>query len=37
MKAFKYALLGLAGIIGLAISTFGPVKVPFAESLAKSY
>ena len=37
MNAFKYALLGLIGIIGLAISTFGPVKIPYAEALAKSY
>ena len=37
MIAIKYALLGLAGVVGLVISTFGPVKIPFAEALAKSY
>lgn len=37
MKAIKYALLGLAGVIGMLVSMFGPVKVPFAEGLAKSY
>jgi AsmA protein len=37
MNAIKYALLGLYGIIGLLISTFGPFKVPFAESLAKEH
>ena len=37
MKAIKYALLGLAGVVGLVISAFGPVKIPFAEALAKSY
>jgi len=33
----KQALLGLYGIIGVTISTFGPFKVPFAESHAKDY
>jgi AsmA protein len=33
----KQALLGLYGIIGVSISTFGPFKVPFAESHAKEY
>ena len=37
MKAIKYALLGLVGVIGLVVSTFGPLKIPFAESLAKTY
>ena len=37
MQAIKYALLGLVGVIGMLVSMFGPVKVPFAESLAKSY
>ena len=37
MKAIKYALLGIVGVIGLVISTFGPVKIPFAETLAKTY
>jgi AsmA protein len=33
----KQSLLGLYGIIGVALSTFGPFKVPFAESHAKEY
>ena len=33
----KQALLGLYGITGVALSTFGPFKVPFAESHAKEY
>jgi len=33
----KQALLGLYGIIGVTISTFGPFKVPFAESHAKEH
>jgi len=33
----KQALLGVYGIVGVAISTFGPFKVPFAESHAKEY
>lgn len=37
MKSIKYALLGLAGVIGMLVSMFGPVKVPFAEALAKTY
>src|SRR3990170_7034028 len=37
MKAIKYALFGLAGVIGMLVSVFGPVKVPFAEALAKTY
>jgi AsmA protein len=37
MKAIKYALLGLAGVIGMLVSMFGPVKIPFAEALAKTY
>lgn len=37
MKAIKYALFGLAGVIGMLVSMFGPVKIPFAEALAKTY
>ncbi|MEO8331790.1 MAG: AsmA family protein, partial [Gallionella sp.] len=37
MKAVKFALLGLAGVIGMLVSMFGPVKIPFAEALAKTY
>ena len=37
MKAIKYALLGLAGMIGMLVSMFGAGKVPFAEGLAKTY
>src|SRR3989337_3247241 len=37
MKAIKYALFGLAGVIGMLVSMFGPVKVPFAEGFAKTY
>ena len=37
MNAIKYALLGLYGVIGLLLSTFGPFKVPFAEALAKEH
>ncbi len=33
----KQALLGLYGIIGVSVSTFGGFKVPFAESHAKEY
>ena len=36
MKAIKYALIGLFGIIGVVLSVFG-IKVPFAESLAKEH
>jgi AsmA protein len=36
MNAIKYALLGLFGIIGVAVSIFG-FKVPFAESFAKEH
>lgn len=37
MNAIKYALLGLYGVIGMLISTFGLFRVPFAESLAKEH
>lgn len=37
MNAIKFALLGLIGIIGLVLSVFSPLKIPFAESLAKAY
>ena len=33
----KQALLGLYGIVGVSLSTFGGFKVPFAESHAKEY
>lgn len=33
----KQVLLGLYGIVGLSVSTFGGFKVPFAESHAKEY
>jgi AsmA protein len=36
-SSVKQALLGLYGIIGVTISTFGPFKIPFAESHAKDY
>jgi AsmA protein len=36
-SSLKHALLGLYGIVGLSISTFGGFKVPFAESHAKDY
>ncbi len=37
MNAVKFAVLGLVGVIGLLISTFGPFKIPYAETLAKTY
>lgn len=37
MNTIKYALLGLIGVIGMLVSMFGPVKIPFAEALAKTY
>lgn len=36
-SSIKQALFGLYGIVGVALSTFGPFKVPFAESHAKEY
>jgi AsmA protein len=36
-SSVKQALLGVYGIVGVTISTFGPFKVPFAESHAKDY
>lgn len=33
----KQSLLGLYGIVGVALSTFGGFKVPFAESNARDY
>ena len=36
-SSIKQALLGLYGITGVTISTFGGFKVPFAESHAKEY
>jgi len=37
MKAIKYALLGLIGVIGMLVSMFGPVRIPFVETVAKNY
>jgi AsmA protein len=37
MKSFKYALLGLYGVIGMLVSALGLFKLPFAESLAKQH
>ena len=37
MKSIKYALFGLAGLAGVALSAFGPIKIPYSESLTKSY
>jgi len=37
MKAIKYAILGLIGVIGMLVSMFGPVRIPFVESVAKTY
>ncbi|MEO8343951.1 MAG: AsmA family protein [Gallionella sp.] len=37
MKAIKNALLGLYGVIGLLISTFGLFKLPFSEQLAREH
>jgi len=36
-STFKCALLGLVGMVGLLITMVGPFKVPFAESLARTY
>ena len=36
-SSLKQALLGLYGITGVTISTFGGFKIPFAESHAKEY
>ena len=33
----KKALLGVYGVVGLSVSTFGGFKVPFAEANAKDY
>ncbi len=33
----KQSLLGVYGIVGVSVSTFGGFKVPFAESHAKEY
>jgi AsmA protein len=35
--AVKSAMLGIIGMTGLLISAVGPFKVPFAETLAKTY
>ncbi|MCG6933473.1 MAG: AsmA family protein [Gallionella sp.] len=37
MKSFKYALLGLYGVIGMLVGALGLFKLPFAESLAKQH
>ena len=37
LGAVKCAMLGIIGMIGLLISAVGPFKVPFAETLAKTY
>src|SRR5215467_4008474 len=37
LSTVKCAMLGLIGMAGLLISAIGPFKVPFAETLAKTY
>lgn len=37
MSAVKCSMLGIFGMLGLLISAIGPFKVPFAETLAKTY
>jgi len=37
LGAVKCAALGIIGMVGLLISAIGPFKVPFAETLAKTY
>src|SRR4249920_2136468 len=37
LSAVKCAMLGIIGMVGLLISAIGPFKVPFAETLAKTY
>ncbi len=37
LSAVKSAMLGIFGMVGLLISAVGPFKVPFAETLAKTY
>src|SRR5215471_20254824 len=37
LSAIKCAMLGIFGMIGVLISAIGPFKVPFAETLAKTY
>ena len=37
LGAVKSAMLGMIGMTGLLISAVGPFKVPFAETLAKTY
>ena len=37
LSAVKCAMLGIFGMVGLLISAVGPFKVPFAETLAKTY
>ena len=37
LSTFKCALLGIFGMAGLLVSAIGPFKVPFAETLAKTY
>lgn len=37
LSTVKCAMLGIFGMVGLLISAVGPFKVPFAETLAKTY
>ena len=37
LSAVKCAMLGIFGMVGLLVSAIGPFKVPFAETLAKTY
>jgi len=37
LSSVKCAMLGLIGMVGLLLSAIGPFKVPFAETLAKTY
>ncbi|HSB22150.1 MAG TPA: AsmA family protein [Burkholderiaceae bacterium] len=37
LGTLRCAMLGLIGMVGLALTVIGPFKVPFAESLAKAY
>src|SRR3954467_1346083 len=36
-NAVQGAALGIIGMVGLLISAVGPIKLPFAETLAKTY
>lgn len=37
MNAIKCSVLGILGMLGVLVSTIGPLKVPFAATLAKTY